>query len=60
MKNCRDVCYAKDAGSISYPGLPGHIKTGCTASPGFKSTFCNEHNSRSCTTVDSNEIEGTV
>ena len=24
---------AKDAGYISYPGLPGQIKTGCMASP---------------------------
>ena len=24
MKNRRDICYAKDAGSIQYPGLPGH------------------------------------
>ena len=37
MKNRRDVCMAKDAGSIEYPGLPGHIKSGCTASPKFNS-----------------------
>ena len=33
MKNRRDICLARDAGAISYPGLPGHIKTGCVASP---------------------------
>ena len=38
--NRRDICLAKDAGSISYPGLPGYIKTGCMASPAFKSRFC--------------------
>ena len=57
-KNRRDVCNAKDAGYISYPGLPGHIKTGCTASPAFKSRFCSEHSSRTCITDDSNMQEG--
>ena len=33
MKNQREVCLAKDAGYITYPGLPGRIKTGCMASP---------------------------
>ena len=53
MKNRRDVCMAKDAGCIQYPGLPGHIRSGCTASPQFKSRFCQEHTSQaslsSCT-----------
>ena len=48
MKNRRDICLVKDAGSISYPGLPGQIKTGCTASPAFKSRFCEKHRVRSC------------
>lgn len=46
MKNRRDVCGAKDAGWIQYPGLPGCIKTGCMASPAFKSPFCAEHKVR--------------
>ena len=50
MKNCRDICYAKDAGNIIYPGLPGCVKTGCTASPAFKSRFCTQHSPRSCST----------
>ena len=33
LKNQRDVCLAKDAGSINYSGFPGHVKTGYTASP---------------------------
>lgn len=48
MKNRRDICFAKDAGSIQYDGLPGHIKTGCMASPAFKSRFCHQHTTRSC------------
>ena len=31
------ICYAKDAGFVQLPGLPGQIKTGCMASPAFKS-----------------------
>lgn len=52
MKNRRDICFAKDAGSVSYAGLPGHIKTGCMAPPAFKSPFCTQHKDRSCSTVD--------
>lgn len=48
IKNRCDVCVAKDAGCIQYPGLPGHIKSGCTASPQFKSQYCQEHDNRSC------------
>ena len=48
MKNHRDICLAKDAGYISYPGLPGHIKTGCTASLAYKSRYCQQHEARSC------------
>ncbi len=50
MKNRRDICLAKDAGSIQYPGLPATIKTGCMASPAFKSRFCHQHKVRSCLT----------
>ena len=55
QKNRRDVCLAKDAGSINYSGLPGHIKTGCTASPSFKSRFCRRHSVRSSTVRNSKE-----
>ena len=55
QKNRRDVCLAKDAGSINYSGLPGHIKTGCTASPSFKSRFCRRHSVRSSTVGNSKE-----
>lgn len=48
MKNRRDICLAKDAGWIRYPGLPGQVVTGCMASPAFKSRFCQEHQVRSC------------
>ena len=53
MKNRRDICFAKDAGSISYPGLPGHIKTGCVASPAYKSRYCQNHQARSCEATNS-------
>ena len=53
MKSRRDICYSKDAGSIQYPGLPGHIKTGCIASPSFKSRFCSSHDVHSCSPADS-------
>lgn len=46
MKNRRDICGAKDAGWIQYPGLTGCIKTGCMSSPSFKSPFCEEHKIR--------------
>ena len=48
MKNQHDICYAKDAGFVHYPGLPGQIKTACVASPAFKSRFCHQHSTRSC------------
>jgi len=56
MKNRRDICFAKDAGTVSYPGLPGHIKTGCIASPAYKSRYCKDHQPRSCkiSTTESN------
>lgn len=53
QKNRRDICSAKDAGYLTYPGLPGHIKTGCTLSPAFKSRFCSQHTTRACSSGDS-------
>ena len=49
MKNRHDVCMAKDAGYIQYPGLPGHIKSGCTSSPKFMSRYCQNHAQRAST-----------
>lgn len=48
MKNQREICFANEAGYVTYPGLPGRIKTGCMASPAFKSRFCAHHKIRSC------------
>ena len=48
MKNRRDVCNARDAGFIQFDGLPGLIKTGCTATPAFKSHYCSEHTNQAC------------
>ena len=39
----RDVCSAKDAGFIEFSGLPGSIKTGCQATPAYKSCYCKSH-----------------
>ena len=52
MKNRRDICSAKDAGYVEYPGLPGRIKTGCMASPAFKSRYCNQHVTRSTISLE--------
>ena len=49
MKNRRDVRFAKDAGYIEFDGLPGSIKTGCTATPAFKSCYCEQHMNQACT-----------
>lgn len=43
MKNCRDVCAAKDAGFLEYTGLPGQVKTGCMDTPRQSSKFCTNH-----------------
>lgn len=48
-KNRRDVCYAKDAGFIQFDGLSGSIKTGCTATPTYKSRYCAKHINQACT-----------
>lgn len=34
---------ARDAGYISYEGLPGSIHTGCINSPAYNSRFCQDH-----------------
>ena len=48
----------KDAGHISYLGLPGQIKTGCMASLAFKSRFCQQHTEQSCSTTATEQHEG--
>ena len=55
MKNRRDVCMAKDAGYIKYPGLPGCVKSGCTSSPTYKSRYCEQHTNRVCIPQGSDE-----
>lgn len=55
MKNRRDVCYAKDAGFIQFDGLDGSIKTGCTATPTFKSRYCTRHMNQACTKLLTSE-----
>ena len=57
MKNHRDVCYAKDAGFIQFSGLPGVIKTGCPASPDFKSQYCSQHKSHACDLLNNGEVD---
>ena len=57
QKNRRDICGAQDAGWVQNKGLPGHIKTGCTSSPAYKSHFCEDHKVRSAEAEpSSNEI----
>lgn len=55
MKNRRDVCFAKDAGYIAFSGLPGTIKTGCQATPAYKSRYCEDHKHFAC---DSQQLTG--
>lgn len=52
MKNRRDVCMAKNVGCIEYPGLPGHVKSGCTSTPLYKSRYCQEHKNHACNPQD--------
>jgi len=54
MKNRRDVCFARDAGIIEFDGLPGSIKTGCTATPAYKSRYCEMHKNHACDLTVSN------
>ena len=57
MKTRRDVFLAKDAGFIQFDGLPGLIKTGCTATPAFKNRYCTQHINQACTLLSSNEVD---
>lgn len=57
MKNRRDVCYAKDAGYIQFKGLTGCIKTGCAATPDFKSRYCSKHVNQACTLLHTEEVD---
>lgn len=57
MKNYRDVCHAKDAGFIEFEGLEGSIKTGCSASPDFKSRYCVHHKHQACDLLSSEQVE---
>ena len=43
MRNQREVCKAKNAGYLQFPGLFGKIKTGCTATPAYNSRYCGNH-----------------
>ena len=56
MKNYRDVCNAKDAGFIEFEGLDGLIKTGCSASPDFKSRYCAKHKHQACDFLSSEQV----
>ncbi len=56
MKNRRDVCYAKDAGHVEFENLSGSIKTGCQATPAYKSRYCDQHKHFAC---DSRYLTGT-
>ena len=56
MKNRRDVCFAKDAGFVEFEGLPGLIKTGCTASPAYKSQYCDLQKNHACELSHSEEV----
>ena len=57
MKNRRDICFAKDAGYIEFDDLPGLIKTGCTATPAFKSRYCEQHMNQPCALEVSAEVD---
>ena len=57
MKNRRDTCSVKDAGFIQFAGLSGSIKTGCTATPAFKSRYCSDHMNQACTLLHSEEAD---
>jgi len=54
MKNRRSVCAAYEAGYISFAGLPGTDKTGCTNTPIQTSHFCSVHKPRVLTPEASN------
>ena len=60
MKNRRDVCYAKDAGFIQFDGLSGLIKTGCSATPAYKSRYCSNHANHSCTLSKPEDLDDEI
>ena len=68
MKNRRDVCYAKDAGYVEFDGLSGSIKTGCQATPAYKSRYCEQHKPFACDfkmvaaekAVDASDLDGPI
>lgn len=49
------MCFTKDAGYIELSGLPGTIKTGCQATPAYKSRYCEDHK---CFACDSQQLTG--
>ena len=49
LKNHRDVCLAKEAGFITFQGLPGKVNTGCPLTPELRSRYCYLHKPRVCT-----------
>ena len=42
---------------IQFSGLPGVIKTGCPASPDFKSQYCAQHKSNACDLLNNDEVD---
>ena len=60
MKSRREVCYVKDAGFIELEGLAGSIKTGCPATPSYKSRFCENHGNILSVNDDTDEDLGEV
>ena len=56
MMNRRDVCYAIDAGYVKFEGLSGSIKSGCQATPAYKSRYCDCHKHLAC---DTQQLRGT-
>ena len=59
LKNHRDICLAKEAGYVTYQGLPGKVKTGCPLTPELTSRYCSLHKPRVCTKpVDESTMTG--
>ena len=51
------MCHAKDAGFIQFDGLFRSIKTGCTATPAFKSQYCTQHMNQACALLHTEETD---
>ena len=60
LKNHRDVCLAKEAGFITFQGMPGKVKTRCPLTPELRSRYCYLHEPRVCSKPldDANMIYG--